>query len=54
MAVRSVDGLEGRVIVEQCKGGGRDAQAASAPQQRHGILYLVFMRLVFGSRRMWL
>ena len=52
MAVRSLDGLEGRVIVEQYKGRCREALPVAAPQQRYGIFYRLLMRLVFGSRRM--
>lgn len=47
-----VEGLEGRVIVERYKGRGREARAKAVPRQRFGLLYRVFMRLFFGSRRM--
>lgn len=52
MAVSSTEGLEGWVIVEQYKGRGREARAAAMPRQRYGVLYRLFMRWFFGSRRM--
>lgn len=40
------------MIVEQYKGRGREARADAIPRQQYGLLYRVFMRLFFGSRRM--
>jgi hypothetical protein len=51
-AVRPFQGLEGRVIVEQYKGRGRQAGAAPMPRPRYDFFYRLFMRCVFGSRRM--
>lgn len=45
-------GLEGRVIVEQYKGRGRKAGVPAAPRQPYAFFYRLFMRCVFGSRRM--
>jgi hypothetical protein len=43
---------EGRVIVEQYKGRGRQACAATELRQRYGFFYRLFMRYFFGSHRM--
>lgn len=51
MTVRSPEGLEGLVIVNEYKGRGRVA-AASEPRQRDGFFYRLFMRWFGGSRRM--
>lgn len=51
-AVRSVEGLEGRVIVKQYKGRGRKARVPAVPGQRQGFFYRVYMRWFSGSRRM--
>lgn len=40
------------MIVEKYKGRGREALAEAMPRQRFSLLYRVFMRLFFGSRRM--
>lgn len=40
------------MIVEKYKGRRREARAEALPRQRIGLLYRVFMRLFFGSRRM--
>lgn len=40
------------MIVNQYKGRGREARAADMPRAGAGLLYRVFMRLFFGSRRM--
>jgi hypothetical protein len=43
---------EGRVIVEQYKGRGRQACATTELRQRYGFFYRLFMRCFLGSHRM--
>ena len=47
--VRRAEGLEGRVIVNEYKGRGREA-SASGTRAKTGFLYRLFMRWIGGSR----